>query len=146
MVIALLFAAAAAQPSADALRLGRQLAERGTLATLLPMMQQKETEELVSQHPELTTAERAQLRATAQSVFEKGRERLMSAEGESYARRLSLADLKVIVRFQNSEAGKRYRAAIPNVIVDTMKLVGSMDFKADVSAAYCKASGKLCAR
>ena len=145
MVIALLLAAAA-HPSPEALRLGRQLAETGTLATLLPMIQQKETEDLVADHPELSAAEKDRLRAVAKSVFERGRDRLMDAEAHAYAKRLSIRDLRAAVSFQSSPAGRRTRAAMPGVIGDTMKSVGKMDFKGDVRAAYCTETGKLCGK
>jgi hypothetical protein len=35
---------------------------------------------------------------------------------------------------------------MPGVIGDTMKEIGSMDFKGDVRAAYCKETGKLCGK
>ena len=146
MVIALLLAEAAAHPSPQAMRLGRLLAESGTLATLLPMIQQKETEELVADHAELSAAQKDRLRVVAKAVYQRGRERLIDAEAQSYARRMSLADLRAAVAFQNSPAGRHYRAAIPNVIMDTMKTIGSMDFKGDVRAAYCKETGKLCGK
>src|SRR4029079_15007202 len=93
MVIAFLLAAAA-QPSAEALRLGRQLAETGSLAAVLPLVQEKETEELVAAHPELSAAGKDLLRATAQAVYRQGRDRLMQAEAESYARTLPISDLR----------------------------------------------------
>jgi hypothetical protein len=146
MVIVLMLAAAAAQPSPEALRLGRQMAESGTLASLLPMIQQKETEELVAEQKDLSDAERTQLRATAKRVYDAGRDRLMSAEAEAYARRLSVSDLRAGVAFQTSGAGRRARAAMPAIIGDTMQRIGTMDFKGDVRAAYCKETGKLCAK
>ena len=146
MVMIAWLLAAAAQPSAEALRLGRQLAETGTLATVLPLVQQKETEELVAAHPELSAAGKDLLRSTAQAVYRQGRDRLMQAEAESYARTLSISDLRSAVAFQNSPSGKRYRAAIPQVIADTMRQLGRMDFKGDVLAAYCKETGKLCGK
>ena len=144
MVIALLLAAA--QPSPEALALGRKLAETGTLASLLPMIQQKEAEELVADNPGLSAAEKDRLRATARRVYEKGRKRLMDAEAIAYAKRLSIRDLRAAVSFQSSPAGRRARAAMPGVIGDTMKSVGNMDFKGDVRAAYCKETGKLCGK
>ena len=146
MVMIAWLLAAAAQPSAEALRLGRQLAETGTLATVLPLVQQKETEELVAAHPELSAAGKDLLRSTAQAVYRQGRDRLMQAEAVSYARTLSISDLRSAVAFQNSPSGKRYRAAIPQVIADTMRQLGRMDFKGDVLAAYCKETGKLCGK
>ena len=146
MVIVLLMAAAAAQPSPESLRLGRQMAESGTLATLLPLIQQKETEELVAEQKDLTDADRTKLRETAKQVYDKGRERLMAAEAEAYARRLSVEDLRAAVAFQTSGAGQRARTAMPAIIGDTMKQIGTMDFKGDVRAAYCRETGKLCAK
>jgi hypothetical protein len=147
MVILLIAAAAAAAaPSPEALRLGRELAESGTLATLLPLIQHKETEELVAAHPELKMAEKDALRATAERVYKSGRERLMQSEARGFAEQLSIADLRAIASFQRSTAAKRYRAATPVVIATMMKSIGQMDFKGDVLAAYCRQTGKLCAR
>ena len=146
MVILLVLAAAAAQPSTEALKLGREVAESGTLATLLPLVQEKETQELVAAHPELSADDRAELRATANQVYEAGRERLMQAEAAGYAQQLSVQDLQAVVAFECSQAGKRYRAAIPSVIMATMQQIGAMDFKADVLAAYCKQTANLCGK
>ena len=52
----------------------------------------------------------------------------------------------VSTAFQSSSAGKRYRAAMPGVIAETMKSIGNMDFKGDVRAAFCKETGKLCGK
>ena len=136
---------AAAAPSPEALSLGRQLAETGTLASLLPLISAKETEELVAAHPELSAADRIALRATAQRVFEAGRDRLMAATGRAYAERLSVQDLRKLVAFHKSGAARRFRAASPMAIAATMQSVGKMDFKADVAAAFCRERGRLCA-
>jgi hypothetical protein len=145
-MVSLLFlaAAAAAHPSAEGLRLGRALAETGTLATLLPMIQKKEADELVDAHPELDAAGKARLRQVADQVYRENRERLMDAEAHGYAKRLSLTDLRAALAFQNSAPGKSYRAAIPGVTADTVQLIGKVDYKRDVLAAYCKTTGKLC--
>ena len=144
MVIALLLAAAA--PSPEALALGRQIAEAGTMASFIELVQAKETDELVEAHPELSDADKVKLRATAKTVYQSGRERLMQASARAYAERLSVADMRDIVAFQKSRAGQSYRRAIPAVIAATVESVGEMDFKGDVTAAYCKQTGKLCAK
>ena len=144
MVIALLLAAAA--PSPEALALGRQIAEAGTMASFIELVQAKETDELVEAHPELSDADKVKLRATAKTVYQSGRERLMQASARAYAERLSVADMRDIVAFQKSRAGQSYRGAIPAVIAATVESVGEMDFKGDVTAAYCKQTGKLCAK
>jgi len=142
MVIALLLAAAA--PSAEALALGRQIAEAGTMASFIELLQAKETDELVEAHPELADADKVKLRATAKIVYQSGRERLMQATARAYAERLSVADMRDVVAFQKSRAGQTYRGAIPAVIAATVESVGEMDFKGDVTKAYCKETGKLC--
>ena len=146
MVIALLLAAATAQPSPEALRLGRQLAGVGTLATLLPMLKQTEIQGLINDHPELSKDDQAMLRTTADRVYDAGRDRLLAATGRAYAEHMSVADLRAVLKFQSSAIAKRYRAAISLVIADTMKSVGKLDFKGDVVAAYCKETGKLCGK
>jgi formate dehydrogenase maturation protein FdhE len=147
MVIAFLLAGAAAtaQPSAEARRLGRELANHGTLAALLPMMKGKEVDELVAAHRELSPAEKAKLRNMADRTFEQGRDRILSATGRAYAQRLSVTDLRRLVAFYRTATAARFQAVLPSVIGDTVAGLGKMDFKGDVLAAYCKETGKLCA-
>ena len=142
MITALLIALAA--PSAEAERLGRELAEQGTLAALLPLMREKETADLISEAKDLSAAEQERLRALAGQIFERGRDKLLAATGHAYAERLSVEDLKALVAFHKSGAAKRAQAAMPEVIAASMQAVGPMDFKADVRKAYCAETGKLC--
>ena len=65
---------------------GIRLARAGTLATLLPMMVAKETEELVAGQKTLSNPEKAQLRAIAASRAEQQIQRVMAVEGHAYAR------------------------------------------------------------
>lgn len=147
MVTLLLFAAAAAaQPSPEALRLGHILAENGTLGTLLPMLQQKETDELVADHAELTAAQKQALKATARRVYDKERGKLMDVEAWAFAKQLSIADLRVISAFETCSAGQRFRAANPAVIMAVMQSLAGVDYKKDVAAAFCAETGKLCAK
>src|SRR5439155_1415700 len=125
---------------------GRQIAEHGALARLLPLMHAKETDELVAAHPELNPKDKAKLRETADLVFETGREKLMEVEAAAWADYLSVPDLRAIVAFQRSKVGRRYDRSTPGVITMTMQSIGQIDFKADVLAAYCKETGKLCAK
>ncbi len=143
MILALLLAAAA--PTPEALNLGRQLAEQGTLASLLPLIQAKETEELLAAHPELSRDEKAALKAVAERVFQTGRGRLMEATGRAYAERLSVRDLRLLVAFHKTGAARRFQTATPQAIAATLQSVGKLDFKADVAAAFCRQTGKLCA-
>lgn len=146
MVIALLVAAAAVvgEPSAEARRLGRELATHGTLAALLPLLKAKETDELLSAHKELSASDQARLRKTADDVFQRGSERILQATGEAYAKQLNVADLRRLVAFYRTSVAARFQKALPKVIGDAAVNMGAMDFKGDVAAAYCKETGKLC--
>lgn len=144
MVIAFLLAAAA--PSAEAERLGRELANHGTLAALLPLKKAQEVEELLAAHRDLTASEQAQLRKTADRVFEKGRDRVLTATGHAYAKALSVKDLRKIVFFYRTPVARRFQKSLPAVIGGTVAGLDSMDFKGDVAAAYCKETGKLCGK
>lgn len=135
---------AATAPSAEAQRLGRILAEQGTLASLLPLMKAKETDELAKEDPALSAAEQANLRATAERVYEAGYSRLMKATGDAYAQQLSVGDLRALIHFYQTPAAARYRAATPKVIFATMQSVGQMDFKGDVRKAFCAETKRLC--
>ena len=131
-------------PSAEALRLGRALADAGTLAHLLPLMESAQVAELVGENADMAAGDQAALRASAHKVFVGGAERLLAGEGLSYARLLSIDDLRQVVGFERSAAGQAYRAATPQVITGTMAEVGKIDFKGQVRAAFCKEKGKLC--
>lgn len=147
VVGALLFMAViATQPSTEALRLGREAAQTGELATMLPLLEAKETEELIAAHPELASADKEKLKATADKVYRSGREKLLSATAVAYARHLSIDDLRHLLAFRRSAAGRHYRAAMPAIILESSTAAGKLDFKGDVLAAFCRESGKLCAK
>jgi hypothetical protein len=139
-----LAAALLLQATPEAIQLGEELASYGTLATLAPIMTAKEAEDLVAAHPELTKADQDNLRATAKNQAEKLRARGIKVEGRVFAENLSLEDLRALTQFARSDAAKRQRAAMPKIIVGTMKGLGNIDYKASVIAAYCRDYRKLC--
>lgn len=132
------------QPSDEAQRLGRLLAEQGTLSSLLPMQAAKETDELVKDNADLGPTEQSRLRATAERVFEQGYDQVMRATGDAYARRLSVADLQALTDFYSLPVATRYRAATPAVIVEAMESIGKIDFKAEVRTAFCLNASEPC--
>lgn len=140
ILLALTLQAASASPEAEAL--GQRIAATGTLATLLPLMSAKESEELVAAHPELTAAEQAELRAIAAATAAEGSARLIAAEGHSYAIALSIKDLRALAAFSDSDAAKHQRAAMPRIIGQTMQSAGQMDFQGEVMKAFCAKTGK----
>lgn len=141
-MIALLLLAAVTPEAAD---LGRQLASSGMLATLAPLKTSAEIEEIVKDHPELGDADKAAFRASAKAIAERLRTRVIDVAGAAYASSLSIADLRTLAAFAKTDAAKRQRAAMPAIIMQTMKGMGEIDFKGSAMAEFCKTSGKLCA-
>jgi hypothetical protein len=146
MVILLLLAAAAAQPSPEALRLGQEIAHSGTLAAMLPLLKEQQIGEVIAAHPELSAADQARLRATAERVFIAGSNRVFDTEAHAYAANLSLADLRAVAAYYRSAAARHMQAVLPKIIASTAESMKGLDFKGDVLAAYCKETGKLCAK
>lgn len=146
MIWAPLIALALAQtaPGAEAEALGVRLAETGTLAALLPAVVAKDREALVAAHPELSEADKAALRATADAVARAGIARLTAAIGHGYAARLSLDDLRALVAFNESPAAKHWREATPDAVMQALAAVGDMNFQEDARKAFCARTGKLC--
>lgn len=140
MIAALLLAAA----SPEAQALAQRLAASGEIATLLPMIAAKETEELVAQHPALTEGERAQLRATATRTRDAAVAKIVAAQAAVYAAELPEAELRLLVATRESAAGQHYRAVQPKVIAATMQGMAGVDFKRDTLATFCRETGKAC--
>ncbi|UZK64866.1 hypothetical protein [Sphingomonas sp. M1-B02] len=143
-ILLLALAQAVSAPDPEALRLGRRLAETGTLAALLPIVTVKEREELLREHPEWSDADKAAFRATADEVAKAATARLMEASGRAYARILSLPDLRALVAFNEGAAATRWRAATPAAVLESMGAMGGFDYKKEARAAFCAKSGKGC--
>lgn len=137
-------AAQTATPSAEAEALGRRVAESGTLASLFPLLIAQDTAELVKQHDELDDAGKAKLRAVATATARAALDRLFGTMGHEYALRLSVADLKALVAFNEGPAAKAWRAAEPQVIVAAKKTIDGFDLKKESWTAYCKSPGVTC--
>ncbi|MFL9840090.1 hypothetical protein ABS767_03860 [Sphingomonas sp. ST-64] len=146
LTIMLSIAMQAATPSAEALDLGRRLAAHGTLATLAPMLIEKDTAELASEAKTLSDSERDRLQALGREIGAKGTKRIVDAIGSAYAARLSIEDLRLLVAQAENPAAARRRAVEVPALVEAMAAVGELDFKKDLAAAFCKETGKLCTR
>ncbi len=148
MTLAVLFGIlllqAAPDPSPEALALGRRLAETGTLAALLPALVAKDADELVGEHPELSGAEKAELRATSQAVSKANIDRLMTEIGRAYAETLTVGELKTLVAFNEGAAAKHWRDATPGAVMQAMARLGGIDLKKETRKAFCAKTGKLC--
>ncbi len=133
-----------AAPSSQAEALGRELAEQGMLSKLLPMVAMKETEDMIANTPDLTDAEGEVLRTTAREIYEAGMARVIAAQGQIYAEKLSQADLQALVDFNRSPASQRHQAIMPEVIEGTVKSLDGIDYKGETMAAFCKKTGRGC--
>jgi hypothetical protein len=143
----IMFAAqAAAPPPAEAELLGRRLAAKSGIATIAPLMIEKDVTELAGEAPDLSPTERARLLAIGRAEGKAGIDRLVAALGHAYAQRLSVADLRVLVAQSESPAATRWRGAEPAAIMATMRALGEIDLKKNVAAAFCRETGKLCDR
>ncbi|WCT72834.1 DUF2059 domain-containing protein [Sphingomonas naphthae] len=145
MILTMVMALAAAAPSAEAEALGQRIARTGTLGAMLPQATEAETQQMIAAHPELTDAERATLRETGVEVTESALARLTKALGTAYAQILSVEDMEAIAAFNESPAASAYRKAQPVATASAMKSLGGLDFKGELTAAFCKKTGKLCA-
>lgn len=135
IVIALMLAGA--EPSAEALALGRRLAERGTLATLLSVAEKKDTQEMIELEPAMAEKDKAALRAVAAKVYAKERERLFAADARALATHLTVEDLRTLVAQAESPAARHLHEAMPRVIATTLQSVGDVDLGRQVRIAFC---------
>ncbi len=142
----LLLAILAAAVTPEEVELGTRLARSGNVASIIPVIELRQTEELIKSMPHLTKGEREQFRATAHAVAERGTDFLFRAEGRAYAERLSLADLKALMAFEESEVAKRKRAAEPAVTVATMEAMRDFNFRQEVMKAFCSRAKKACSK
>lgn len=144
MIVMLYIASAAA--SAEAERLGRQLAAAGSIEVILPAVTAKETDQVIADHPELTAIDQELLRHTGQKVANEARDKLINAFGHQYALALNVMDLRALVGFNRTRAAQHYRAALPRVTIAGLADIGKLDFKGDLTKAFCAQTGKLCSK
>ena len=146
MLIALLMMAAAptAAPTAESVRLGREIAATGTLGSMLPLMKEQQIGDMLAAHPELSPADQARLKAIAERQFSAGQEKVLNAEGRNFADSLSIDDLRAVAAYQRSAAATRMRAALPKIIAGTMQSMQGLDVKGDVGKAMCAETKKMC--
>jgi hypothetical protein len=142
----LLASQGAPAPTAEAERLGVRLARNTGIATIAPVLIEKDLTELSAEDPTLTPAERDTLFAIGREGGKTGLEQVVQAIGRAYARRLSVADLRLLVAHAETPAAQRWRRAEPAVIADAAAALGSIDLKARTAARFCEVAKKLCRR
>ncbi|WP_085809929.1 hypothetical protein [Sphingomonas sp. TZW2008] len=131
-------------PSPAAVVMGARLARTGSIMALLPLVAAKDTDDLVAAHPDLSPTEQARLRATARTTLAAGMARIETAFGTAYAKRLTPGELTALVAAAERHEQQRLRAVQPMVMAEAIASLGTLDFKKDVAAAFCRDTGKLC--
>lgn len=137
-------AAAAAPITGERAALGRRLAELGEFNAITGAMGRAEVEAMARETPDLSDAERARLRAVGTRVLAAGRARVLAQVGDAYARAFTLAELRAIVRFLASPAGRAYVGALPRLLPAIAAAMQGVDLQRDVRAQFCRETGKLC--
>lgn len=152
MVMAALLVASAVPAGAQAVaaddperaELGRRLAASGDFQAIIGAAAAAETASLAAEHKELSEAERAALQALAKERFEAVRAPLLDKVGAIYAEQFTLEELRAIVAFFESDAGRAYTGRLTRTMPAIAAAMQGLDFKADVRAAFCARNGKLC--
>lgn len=136
--------AALAQPPAQ-VALGRRMAAVGDFNAIVGAMGAAEVERLARETPDLTDAERDRLRAVGRATLAAERARLLDTVGAIYARHFTAAELGRIVAFLESPAGRAYAGALPRMLPEIAQAMQGHDLAAEIRAAFCRETGKLCA-
>jgi hypothetical protein len=130
----------------EAEALGVRLARTTGILTVAPMLVEKDTIGLADEDKTLTPTERTRLLIIGREEGRTGLDRIAAALGHGYAKRLSLADLRVLVAQNESPAAVNFRASVPAVLSEAMAGVGSIDLKKATSERACREIGKFCNR
>jgi hypothetical protein len=138
---------AGAEPSAEALALGRRISERGTLATLLTVGEKKDGMELAARNPGMSEADTAALAETTRRIYAEAREQFLTADAKSLATQLSIEDLRALDAFAATPAAQHLHDKMPAIIIGTLSQIGKIELGATIRADYCKGREKqpLCA-
>lgn len=131
-------------PTGERATLGRRLAELGEFNAVTGAMGRAEVEAMARETPDLSDAERVRLRAVGTEVLAAGRARVLAQVGDAYARQFTLPQLRAIVAFLASPAGRAYVGALPRLLPAIAAAMQGVDLRRDVRAAFCRETGKLC--
>ncbi|WP_375397986.1 hypothetical protein [uncultured Sphingomonas sp.] len=145
MMIWLIALAAAAQPLSEAEQLGMRMARAGALATMGPALAERDIGETIADHPEWTKDDIARYRVIARRMASGKIDAIVLALGRAYAKRLSVADMRVLAEAAESPAAARRRAIEPVAVAEAMQSMDKLDMTTDSLAAFCKETGKGCA-
>jgi len=132
------------EPAAEQAALARRMAAAGDFNAITGAMGAAEVERIARETPDLSDAERARLREIGRATLAAGRARLLDSVGAIYARRFTEAQLRAIVGFLESPAGRAYVGALPGLLPEIAQAMQGVDLAAEIRAAFCHETGKLC--
>ncbi|GBH32968.1 hypothetical protein [Sphingobium xenophagum] len=135
-----------APPSGEAETLGRRLAASSALASMIPMLVEKDLAELAAEAPDLSDSEKQALLTIGRAQAAQAVDKLLATMGHAYAERLSIPDMRALIAANDRPETKRFRAAQPAVKMEAMRTMGEVDLKKSTAAAFCKQTKKLCDR
>lgn len=140
--------AAQQPPSPEAMSLGRKLVEQSGVLEALDSLQAEELAELKAE-PEasaLTNQQREALNAIGERISAQTRERVLLGVATTYAKNLSIEDLKALVAAGNRPEAIRFRALRPRALMMAALMVGPVSFKRQTAAEYCNETKLMCNR
>jgi hypothetical protein len=132
-------------PGAGQVALGRRLAAAGDFNAIVGAMGAAEVERVARETPDLSDAERARLREIGRATLAAARARLLDTVGAIYARHFTAQQLRTITAFHESPAGRAYTGALPRMLPEIAATMQGVDLAAEIRAAFCHETGKLCA-
>ncbi len=136
--------AASATSENEALGLGRRLAGTSDFQALLKTVAEVQIGELQRDTPGLSAADKDQVARIGRATMEAARLRVVGQLGAIYARAFSLPDLKAMVDFFASPAGKAYAGRYATTLPELAKTLEGFDFKRETLKALCSDIGKAC--
>ena len=121
------------------------MAEAGDFNAIIGAMGAAEIERTAREAPGLNDGERARLRRIGGEVFAARRAALLDRVANIYASHFSLRQLREIVAFLEGPTGRLYTGAIPRLVPEIAAALQGVDLGAEIRAAFCRDTGKLCA-
>jgi hypothetical protein len=132
-------------PESEHAELAARLARTGEFNAIVGAAGAAEIARMARETPGLSDAERERLRAVGARTLERMRDRLRIRAADAYFRHFAIADLREIVAFFDSPAGRAYTAAIPAILPDLAAAMQGDDLGAEIRGDFCRETGRLCA-
>jgi hypothetical protein len=135
-------------PSPEAMSLGRALVEQSSIEDAVKATQDDELAALRSdpQVKAMTDQQQHALMETGNKIAARTRALILDGVTVSYARNLSIEDLRALVAAGNRPEAARLKALRPRVLLMIGLLSGFTSLKTQTAAQYCSEVKLLCGR